>query len=460
MKTIKIIHTVGIPSKYSSDIRELLRLCDREFVPPLSFRDNTSQTDFKKEGGVSAEPVTYYKSLCSQENYFVVKDHTVIALMSYVKDYVSDVTAKHMPNVYISTLIVHPDYRRRGLAGKLYARMLKDNAQRYIFTRTWSQNNGHIRILSGLKFYECLRLENDRGEGIDTVYFRREPEKLKISAVLKNYHLHGNLIFFAALMALTLLFLVAWMNSKTEAGSKLFLAFATSLLASALCLLSDTFIKYREAKNDDYINKLKSFGISNLQFHKDQLLEQILPTCRDEIWISGYRLIMTGKKKFLSAIEGAASHSRKLKIRLLAVPPWTDAYKAVYGSDDVSRNYYNVFLTLARFKNQYGTKVEIRFTDTAIFNDTYKVDERFVTGPYLHCPGKNGMKITAKDFFSFDIDDPQKELYGIIYHDYTAVWDKSTQVFDLDRFYEKACDCDHDSFFENDCLQNYIVDPK
>ena len=455
---MKIIHVKGIAQKYSRDVKELLRLCDREFVPPLSARDSTSQTDFTGESRSAGEPVTYYNSLCHQENFFVIENRRIIAMMSFVRDYVSDATVKDRPNVYISTLIVHPEHRRKGLANKLYAKMLKAFGSRYIFTRTWSTNEGHIRILSSLKFYEHMRLEDDRGPDIDTVYYRREPDRMRLSTYLHRYRLHGNIIFFTALMLCTLISIIAWGAIDSPESKEIFLAFATSLLASAFCLISDTFIKIKEARNDDYINKLKSFGIANLQFHKDQLLEQILPSCRDEIWISGYRLIMTGKRKFLNAMQKAASHAKKrLSIRLMAVPPWSQAYKYVYGSDDVSGNYFNVFKTLGYFRATYGTSVEIRFTQTPIFNDTYKVDDRFITGPYLHCGDKSGAKITAKDFFSFDIDDPKKELYDIIYHDYTAVWDKCDYVLDIDRFYSVAKDINNDVFLENHTVQEFLV---
>lgn len=454
---MRIIHTKGIPLQYSADVKTLLRLCDREFVPPLSSRDSTSQTNFQVEQQAPCEPVTYYNSLCGQENFLAIENHHVIGIMSYVRDYVSEVTVRSKPNVYISTLIVHPDHRRVGLANKLYAKMLKKHGNRYIFTRTWSTNGGHIRILSSLKFYEILRIENDRGPEIDTIYFRREPEQLRFTTLIRQYRLQSNLIFFGALSTLTALSVILWMTTSSEVMQKLYLAFATSFLASALCLFSDIVIKYKESKNDEYINRLKSFGIANLQFHKDQLLEQILPSCRDEIWISGYRLIMTGKKQFLEAMRRSAAHSKHLKIRLMAVPPWSDAFKYVYGSDDVTQNYYTVFKTLASFAQQYGTDVEIRFTQTPIFNDTYKVDDRFVTGPYLHCADKTGAKITAKDFFSFDIDDPKKELYEIMYQDYVAVWSKCEHCLDLKAFYEKAKTTNENSFFENDSLQNYLL---
>lgn len=454
---MKIIHCTGIPLKYSTDVKELLRLSDSEFIPPLSARDDTSQTDFITETKKTSEPKSYYMSLCSQLNFLAIDNNQVVGLMSYVCDYMSEATMNNMPNIYMSTLIVHPAMRRRGIASKLYSKMLKKYTNRYIFTRTWSTNKGHIRILSNMKFYEHMRLENDRGEGIDTVYFRREPEKFSVSTILKQYKLQSSIIVFAVLLLLAIGFIYLWQASTNDAMNELYLAFSTSLLASALCLMSDTFIKFREAKNDEYINKLKSFGISNLQFHKDQLLEQIIPHCKKELWISGYRLIMTGKRQFLDAICKSASRSKKLNIRVLAVPPWSDIYGYVYGKDDVSGNYFVVFKTLASLKEKYGTNIEIRFANSPLFNDTYKIDNRFVTGPYLHCLDKNGAKITAKDFFSFDIDDPKKDLYEIMEQDYVAIWNQSVECFNLDSFYLNSKTINYDTFQKNDTLQNYII---
>jgi len=40
-----------------------------------------------------------------------------------------------------------------------------------IFTRTWSTNIAHSTILSRMGFSELSRVKDERGAGIDTVYF-------------------------------------------------------------------------------------------------------------------------------------------------------------------------------------------------------------------------------------------------------------------------------------------------
>ena len=171
-----------------------------------------------------------------------------------------------------------------------------------------------------------------------------------------------------------------------------------------------------------------------MQFHKDELLESILPRCSSEIWISGYRLIMTAKTSFLKALTAACKNSPGLQVKVLAVAPWSETFQLVYGQEDVTDNYFKVFYTLCHCRREYGTHLEIRLTNKPIFNDTYKVDDRFVTGPYLHCISKNQTKITAKDFFSLDINDPRKELFTLVSKDYLAVWASAGKVLDCDRF--------------------------
>ena len=251
--------------------------------------------------------------------------------------------------------------------------------------------------------------------------------------MIRQYHLFGSISFFVMLVVFAVTFVIVWIDTDSGILHELSIAFATSLIASALCLLSETFIKYVESKNDEYIFRLRSFGIDNLLFHKDSVLKKIIPKCKNELWITGYRLIMTSKGSFRNAILKACEHTEGLNIRLLFVPMWSDTYKRVY-DDDVSLCYINVFYTLCRCITEYGAEVEIRTTEKPMFNDTYKVDDRIITGPYLHCADfLNHRLITAKDFFSLDITDSNKELYRLMEGDYSAVWEQSTEKFNVGR---------------------------
>lgn len=427
---------------YLSDIMELLALCDQEFIPPLSARNSTIQSNLGPQGEKKEKPVAYFENIQHQPAFLAIDDDHVIGFMSLKKNYVcEEIPPAHSPNVYVTTVIVHPHYRRHGVTNSFYHYLFKKFGWGNVFTRTWSTNLSHIRILSSLKFYEHCRLEDDRGPGIDTIYYYHGPVTKKSRQVMKQYRLTGNFLFLSLLTVLTIVFVATWTLTSGGVLHELSIAFATSLIASALCLLSDTLLKYKESQNDEYINNLKSFGIENLRFHKDELLELLIPKCQNEIWITGYRLIMTGKKSFRKALRQACAEAEDLRIRVLVVPPWSGTYQLVYGIEDVSDNYIKIFSDLCGCAVKYGTNLEIRFTEKPIFNDTYKVDDRFITGPYLHCLDKNNGRITAKDFFSLDINDPQKELYRLIYKDYMTVWNESGERLDNARFLAEIQAC-------------------
>ncbi len=432
-----------------SDIFQLLKDCDHEFVPPLSARNSTVQSDLNVSGG-GGEPIEYFNIIKEQSFFTAEEDGRIVAFMSFRRNYVSEEIPPSMcPNIYITTVIVSPEKRNRGITNKFYRAIFAKFGAVDIFTRTWSQNGAHIRILSSLKFYEYVRKENDRGPGIDTVYYHHTPTKKGILRTITQYKLTGNLIFLFLLTVFSVTFVLTWIFTDGGMMHELSIAFATSLIASALCLFSDSLLKYRDSVNDDYINNLKSFGIENLRFRKDELLESIIPGCRHEIWITGYRLIMTGKKQFRASLRRACSHTRGLRVRMLLVPPWSETYRLVYGEDDmasITENYEKIFSDLCESVTDDGTDLEIRFTDKPVFNDTYKVDDRFITSPYMHCVDANNGRIMAKDFFSLDINDPQKRLYHLIYDDYTAVWDESPYRLDKELFRAKISDRENEFY--------------
>lgn len=56
----------------------------------------------------------------------------------------------------------------------MYAYLFSAYKNANIFTRTWSTNFAHIKILQAFGFETVKVLKNDRGSGIDTVYFKKE----------------------------------------------------------------------------------------------------------------------------------------------------------------------------------------------------------------------------------------------------------------------------------------------
>lgn len=159
-------------NRYEEDVWQLLCQSDKEFVPPLSCRESTTQTVLHTNEA-QALPYTYFKQMQSQMSLIAVEDGRAVGIMSYrygMEGYGEDCA-------YISTIIVNKDYRGRGITGKLYQALFEKERGRKAVTRTWSTNNAHLHLLEKLGFVLTGRLKDHRGPGIDTVYYAKENAK-------------------------------------------------------------------------------------------------------------------------------------------------------------------------------------------------------------------------------------------------------------------------------------------
>ncbi len=157
-------------------LRQLLILGDKEFIPPLSSRGSTTQQGLasaKATGGIDA----YFEEMKQQCFVLAMEGDVMAGFMSFKINH----HGPHIPegdNLYASTSVVHPDFRGRGLMTGFYREMIRSFPDRAIYTRTWHENFGHLKVLSRLGFSLLETLENDRGEGIHTVYYGRLPAPL------------------------------------------------------------------------------------------------------------------------------------------------------------------------------------------------------------------------------------------------------------------------------------------
>jgi len=152
---------------------DLVVLGDKEFIPPLSYRASTTQQGLSDEAtdhGVDA----YFEELKHQCFILAMEGEQMAGFMSFKQNYVSE-RLPAGPNLYASTSVVHPDFRGQGLMTGFYKAMIEAFPTRPIYTRTWHTNFPHLKVLSKLGFRQLCCLENDRGPGIHTVYFGREP---------------------------------------------------------------------------------------------------------------------------------------------------------------------------------------------------------------------------------------------------------------------------------------------
>lgn len=247
---------------------------------------------------------------------------------------------------------------------------------------------------------------------------------------LQAYKLHNNVyvvIMLAVSVAGSILIYVSPLR-ESRFVPELALACATSLLSSIFQLVSDIYVKYKNLENDKLLEGIHEFGINDLHFNKQQLLEHLLKSCDREVWVSGYRLILTSK--IAPSLSQAIRQGANLK--LLISPPWMDGFKLVYGENDrVIDNYCKVFSAIAKACREAGRPVEevceVGFTQKPLFSDTYKVDLHIVTGPYMHNRDEDDHRITANDFFTYNLI-KKSRLYNLVENEYMTLWEEADSV--------------------------------
>lgn len=168
---MKLVEIYSLVPKYEKDIWDLLVLSDEEFVPPLSSRNSTQQVGFAEGGMVENKPYAYFETIKTQSFILALEEDKVIGFMSYIPNYSLPFlyNGKEVISDYVSTVVVHPNYRGRKITQKFYNKLFERKTA--ISTRTWSTNRAHIKILCRMLFEQIVTIENDRGEGIDTLYF-------------------------------------------------------------------------------------------------------------------------------------------------------------------------------------------------------------------------------------------------------------------------------------------------
>ena len=160
--------------KILSQLRKLLVIADKEFVPPLSSRSSTTQQGLSSASGNSVD--SYFEKMKTQSFVLALEGDTLAGFMSFKIDHAGE----HIPegeNLYASTAVVHPDFRGQGLMTGFYREMIRAFPKKPIYTRTWHENHGHLKVLDRLGFHQIEFIENDRGEGIHTVYYCRLPRE-------------------------------------------------------------------------------------------------------------------------------------------------------------------------------------------------------------------------------------------------------------------------------------------
>ena len=175
------IEYIGIPEKKEDldSIFDLCCVCDHDFVPPLSSRESSTQHGFGTGTSENVKPVQYFEIMKKQ--YFVcARDESgkMVAFLTFKHNYTCDEVKQYGLCNYMSTACVYPEHRRHGLVSMMYdvveytlpADMLTD----YVTTRTWSTNTAQVHAFPKRGYREVYRIPNDRGEGVDTIYYVKD----------------------------------------------------------------------------------------------------------------------------------------------------------------------------------------------------------------------------------------------------------------------------------------------
>ena len=148
------------------------------FPPQQYIPDELAETEEKTDG--IAE---YLENICSQHVVLWKEEGVVRAFMTWKDHFNCENLEAYPDSCYLTTLCVWPDYRGQGISEVMYAEAEKDIAAKFpgsrITLRTWSTNGAQEHILDKLGYSLVRRLKDDRGEGIDTVYFVKKEENEK-----------------------------------------------------------------------------------------------------------------------------------------------------------------------------------------------------------------------------------------------------------------------------------------
>jgi len=160
------------------EVMSLVQAVSDEFVPPLAGRGSTTQSDLRGDSSTDDTIRSYFSGLMAQWNLLgVTTTQGVAAILSYIPRRDDLTLLEHSPVSYISTVACVPAWRRFGIVRGLYEALIQGECRPTplfpLATRTWSTNETHIPLLKSLGFVLARSLPNDRGAGIDTVYYIR-----------------------------------------------------------------------------------------------------------------------------------------------------------------------------------------------------------------------------------------------------------------------------------------------
>ncbi|WP_202710747.1 GNAT family N-acetyltransferase [Sporosalibacterium faouarense] len=168
MIKFNFVDNVNDIAPYKAQMWELLCLCDKDFYPSLSSRENND-----------VGPVNYFEGLFLDNAKFLLAfaEEQLVGFSVFLHDYFEPLIAKFTPCNYIKIACVHPSYRGLRIASSFNS-FIEENlptnlVMPYIVRRTWSTNFPQLKLLERNGYNLVHKFENDRGNNISTVYFAK-----------------------------------------------------------------------------------------------------------------------------------------------------------------------------------------------------------------------------------------------------------------------------------------------
>ena len=162
---------------WRSEVYRLLNLVENQFVPALSTRNSTSQRNLNSTETENTSIDAYFQEMWQQQLLLATTENDgkqLAGFMSYKDGYLVQLSERGVKSLYVSTVAVAPEFRGHNITARFY-RELQHRARQAklpIMTRTWSTNHAHLTILDKVGFTLAETIVNDRGSGIDTVYYQ------------------------------------------------------------------------------------------------------------------------------------------------------------------------------------------------------------------------------------------------------------------------------------------------
>ena len=157
-----------------SQLRDMLCWADEQFVPPLSARHSSTQADLSPAEAQAGAVDDYLHAMLDQQFLVALDGNKLAGFMSFRLDHPCEYVEGKMCT-YVSTIIVDGQWRGQHLTEHMYDALfvLPQVRGTIVATRTWSENHAHLTILARQGFDLVKTLPDDRGPGVDTVYYAK-----------------------------------------------------------------------------------------------------------------------------------------------------------------------------------------------------------------------------------------------------------------------------------------------